>query len=356
MSNINNLLAQILSARYGKDVRKSIHDAISYINGVAGTAQDGAITAANSAKASATSAKASATLAEQYKNDAFAGTPDGYDALVEKVRLMDIQSTTDTTLANSKAGGYKLLSMSGKSVQNEIAIHHVGDCVEMVQGGHNTTTGDFVVSNNAVRSKNSIPCKAGDVLAITSDSENTDANHIYLYYNESGFIKADVQTVVTKTQSTVPSGATHFRIYLSDAYGLLLENVGKISLTINGKYVVRIRIYDDNGSENVATVLLNEPLKESDMIARINGKFYEIHSETEQELDTTSQIALNSLETFDGVTYINVDSRVLPSEIKGEYGASNVGARTIKNELRNDTLEIKYKELAVALVATGSGV
>lgn len=69
-----------------------------------------------------------------------------------------------------------------------------------------------------------------------------------------------------------------------------------------------------------------------------------------ETLDSTSQIALNSLETFDTVTYINVDSRTLPSEVKGEYGTSKVGARTIKNELRNDTLEIKLNQLMASEV------
>ena len=53
---------------------------------------------------------------------------------------------------------------------------------------------------------------------------------------------------------------------------------------------------------------------------------YELATPTTETLDTATQIALNSLETYNGVTYINVDSRTLPSEVKGEYGTSKVGA------------------------------
>ena len=80
MSNISHFLEQIMQARYGKDVRQSIHDAIQEIDAVADTAQDSAtasakaaadtlnmtVAMADSATASAKAAADSAAEAESY--------------------------------------------------------------------------------------------------------------------------------------------------------------------------------------------------------------------------------------------------------------------------------------------------
>lgn len=70
MANIQEDLQKILSSRYGKDVRQSIHDAISDINdegigsrNIANNAKEVAITSKDSAQASATIASQKATLA-----------------------------------------------------------------------------------------------------------------------------------------------------------------------------------------------------------------------------------------------------------------------------------------------------
>jgi hypothetical protein len=85
---------------------------------------------------------------------------------------------------------------------------------------------------------------------------------------------------------------------------------------------------------------------------------YELATPTLTPLDTASQLALNDMVTFDGVTYIEVDSKVKPSGIRGEYGTSQVGAYTLKCMNDNDTdrveraeLKARLDELAVALVS-----
>ena len=70
MSNIQTYLQKILSARYGKDVRQSIHDAIEEVDKVADTAQGSATEAAESAAESARTASEYESNAEQYKNEA----------------------------------------------------------------------------------------------------------------------------------------------------------------------------------------------------------------------------------------------------------------------------------------------
>ena len=63
MSNIAEFLSIILAARYGKDVRQSIHDAIEEVDRVADTAQNSATASAKAAAESAKRAGDSATAA-----------------------------------------------------------------------------------------------------------------------------------------------------------------------------------------------------------------------------------------------------------------------------------------------------
>lgn len=72
---------------------------------------------------------------------------------------------------------------------------------------------------------------------------------------------------------------------------------------------------------------------------------YELAEEVTEALPITDQIALNSLETFEGVTYIEFDSEVQPT-FAGKYGASLVGGIALEglmiarnNELRITALE-----------------
>lgn len=92
MSNISHFLEQIMMARYGKDVRQSIHDAIQEIDAVADTAQNSAtasakeaadtlnmtVAVAESTKESETNAAESAVEAESYAHGG-TGTRTGED-------------------------------------------------------------------------------------------------------------------------------------------------------------------------------------------------------------------------------------------------------------------------------------
>lgn len=50
---------------------------------------------------------------------------------------------------------------------------------------------------------------------------------------------------------------------------------------------------------------------------------------TEEDLPLADQIALNSLSTYDGITYLEFDSEIKPT-FKGEYGTSRVGGYTLE--------------------------
>lgn len=78
MANIDQDLQRIMEARYGRDVRKSIHDAIYDINEEATASKEAAETAQDSAINSANRAEAEATRAESYAQGG-TGTRPGED-------------------------------------------------------------------------------------------------------------------------------------------------------------------------------------------------------------------------------------------------------------------------------------
>lgn len=140
MSRVSECLKQIMSARYGKDVRQSIHDGIKEIDGVARTAQNSAaanaqtasakaseaLTASQEALKKAQEAQEAAQQAKVYADNAEAvagvniGTKDkagivkgGENHIAEDGTLELVVKTTETTMPNSRKGGLEVDEIGG---------------------------------------------------------------------------------------------------------------------------------------------------------------------------------------------------------------------------------------------------
>lgn len=61
-------------------------------------------------------------------------------------------------------------------------------------------------------------------------------------------------------------------------------------------------------------------------------------------LDTETQLAINSMITFNNLTYIDVISRTPPSEVEVEYGTSKVGGYALKSLLNTENIALKLSE------------
>lgn len=118
-------LEQILSARYGKDVRQAIHDSIEegyniavQAQGTAETSQDSAEAYAAAALASEQNAQDYMELAEQYKNEAFSGTPTGYADLVAKVNSIYKETASSFGVVDTVEGLALAHTIYGMSEQD----------------------------------------------------------------------------------------------------------------------------------------------------------------------------------------------------------------------------------------------
>lgn len=76
--------------------------------------------------------------------------------------------------------------------------------------------------------------------------------------------------------------------------------------------------------------------------------YYTLETETTEALPIADQIALNSLETFDGTTYLEFDSPLQP-EFVAEYGTSKVGGVALEAKGESQANSVNIEELDAIL-------
>ena len=125
----------------------------------------------------------------------------------------------------------------------------------------------------------------------------------------------------------------------SNSAGTYGCNVG-ISVVADG----RLYIYDETfNTDNIS--LWKAHLAENPMTV-----VYELAEKTKEALPTADQVALNSLATYDGITYLEFDSEVQPT-FEGEYGTSKVGGYTLEGMLAGRNGELMGKDYANRITA-----
>ena len=77
--------------------------------------------------------------------------------------------------------------------------------------------------------------------------------------------------------------------------------------------------------------------------------YYTLETETTEALPTEDQVALNSIDTFDGTTYLEIDSPLEP-EFIAEYGTSKVGGVALESLLVARNNEIRISALETSAV------
>ena len=90
----------------------------------------------------------------------------------------------------------------------------------------------------------------------------------------------------------------------------------------------------DDSTDNLRTWLAKNPIT----------VLYELATPTFEPLPTADQIALRSLLSYDGVTYIELDADLPPTEMRVRYGASEIGGLILKNENLGEVNELLISE------------
>lgn len=194
--------------------------------------------------------KVNETLAEsldQFENTTREQIDEAIDGALGQLEEIAVSTTSDLT--RSKPGGIKINYIAGASVQNgtptpdnPLSIKNAFETVDVIQGHYNNS-GVYETTVNAVCNKYPIPCNSGDVIKISVD--DSEVNNIYLrYYNESGWV-SNAGTTGTEVEYTVPSGVTKFNFEIGKN-NVTPSTIGKITLIINGEYLVPIKTIGKN--------------------------------------------------------------------------------------------------------------
>ena len=116
MANISEYLKKILEARYGRDVRGSIHDAISAIN-------DEAVEAVNNSAASAQSAQLSAESANKASSDVATIKTDIYDTAIPAINQAVADSQAAQVAAETAKEGAETARTDTEALEAQCKIY-----------------------------------------------------------------------------------------------------------------------------------------------------------------------------------------------------------------------------------------
>ena len=136
MANVSEYLKKILSARYGKDVRQSIHDSIDAINTQVAESETSALasatnaansastasTKASSASTSATEAASSAVMAQSYAKGG-TGSREGEDADNAKYYAEQAKAVANIDIATTEKAGIVKPDGTSVTVDSDGTIH-----------------------------------------------------------------------------------------------------------------------------------------------------------------------------------------------------------------------------------------
>lgn len=266
---------------------------------------------------------------------------------------VDITETTETTMPNSCEGRLLFKEIRGKTEQLTSTGKNVFDASKVVDNkfqncgssfGVSNSTSFFVSGLNSVKENTIYTCSHKFSTAVFYSNENTPITTSYF---------------TDGTQFTTPSGSKYVNVCFSKSIVSLGTNImineGDTSLPwepygvgtpfFRSAVISGIKTHDGNGNESSFTFSQHIELSDSDKIINTGNGFSLIIGETKTELPTADQIALNSLKTFDGTTYLEIDSPLQP-EFVAEYGTSKVGGKTLEalaiarnNEIRISALE-----------------
>lgn len=256
MSIINECLKQIMSARYGKDVRKSIHDGIKEVDSVARAAQNSATANAQTASAKASEAlqasqealkkaqeaQESAEQAKTYAENAEAvtgvniGTQDragiikgGENHIAEDGTLELVVNTTETTMPNSRKGGLLVDEIGGVCEQVTTTGSQLFDKdASGVKNGYYLSTNGAETASSISSISDYIDIRNLDNIFIKYTGSNTSNKVVALYDASKEFV---TYSEYIGEKSIGVRDYSYIRItFVTAETGLLMVNAGSIAL------------------------------------------------------------------------------------------------------------------------------
>ena len=225
MANIQTFLEKILSARYGKDVRQSIHDAIVEIDGVADTAQTSATAQAEAARKSAQTSELKAEAAAT--SEANAKT------------YMEAAGTSETNAKTSETNA-KASENSAKESENNAKLteERAREVFESIPEDYSTISSDLyelaikeTASGEEIHVNDSSNLKLREFALYGKAKQNTTSGKNLLENTATSQETKGLVFTVNKDKSVTIKGTATSEAFFS--IGTFVPEIGK-TYTLNG--------------------------------------------------------------------------------------------------------------------------
>lgn len=297
--SITSDLEQILSARYGKDVRQAIHDSIEegyniavQAQGIAETSQESAEAYAQAALASEQAAEDYKTAAEQAAQQAMSGTPEGYADLVAKVNSIYRQTATSYNVVGTSEGSALARTIYGMSEQDGTPTPSVPVDIDSAVAnfkciGKNLIPYPYAQSSLTIRGVTFTVRSDGSVLANGQNDGTGNSNFYIIAYDTN-------QILLKKGEYTLkgcPSGGEYnkYRLALisSSVTGLISDFGGGANYSNASDQLCGVQVQVANGF-NAQNLVFNPLLVYKD----VADKSFEPYQHT----DVTTDLTLRAIE------------------------------------------------------------
>lgn len=259
---------------------------------------------------------------------------EGLAERLAKLEVADIEETEDTTLENSHAGRLMIEEMRGGGIS---------------QNGTPTFDLPKEINRTSISAIN-ITDESGNIKTVVF-SQPFELIDGALYKN--GLISGIYKKIVFNGNENWQASSFSKRYYVD---GLKCKAFGVVYCT-HAKGLTQEATNTDecylSGSSNgffvINTTFATVTAFKEWLASNPMTVIYELAEETAEELPIENQISLNSIPTYDGITYVEFVSDVQPTFYKLKYGTTEMGGMTLESLLtaRNNDLRLSAVESAV---------
>lgn len=321
MSKIQTFLQNILSARYGKDVRQSIHDAIEEIDKVADTAKDSATNAATQAQQSEKKAEDAAERAEEAA------------VKVENIsnEITDIEKQVQIVVENTEVAVEAARIATAKADEAfqsaSTATEKANEAGEAAISANNSAKNAFTSETNTKNSEDNSDyySKISQSYAVGNtgkrDGEDTDNSK---YYSEAAKNEADrAKSEADRAQGLV--GGDYVTNSQIKEYSLIKNTGYDLSLSIDSStYIMTIDLKNSLG-EVLSTKSIDFPIESMVINATYkNGKItLTLQNGNTLDVDVSALVSGLVKDTFT-IAGIDMKDNISASELKTALGLDKV--------------------------------
>ena len=321
MANISGFLQKILSARYGEEVRQSIHDAIKEVDNVADGAKDSATKAAEQSQENAKKAEDAAEKAEEAAkkaediSDEITDVKQQVEIVVEKTE----EATTAAKTATAKAGE----AFDSATIATEKANVTENAAISANNSATNASTSETNAKNSENNSEYYSKISKSYAVGNTGEraDENTDNSKYYSEYakNEADRAKSEAD----RAQGLVGGDfVTNSQI---KEYSLIKDTGYELALSIDSStYVMTIELKNSSG-DVLSQKSIDFPIESMVVNASYaNGKItLTLQNGNTLDVDVSALVSGLVKDTFT-IAGIDMKDNITASELKAALGLDKV--------------------------------